>query len=150
MKTLPTSFSKARKICCEISCGAPRAIQPLEKTGKLFPILGKTCAAALLLFPASAETVGVRPYEMDWAGRTNDDHAPLVDFENLDGWTVTNHAWHAIEADLAPWAGQSVRFKLIADVGPRNNSSGDWACWAQPRIENLRPVLRRQLEATKP
>jgi hypothetical protein len=64
--------------------------------------------------------------------------------------TVTNHAWHAIEADLAPWAGQSVRIKLIADVGPKNNSSGDWACWAQPRIESLRPVLRRQLETTKP
>ncbi|MCX7009054.1 MAG: hypothetical protein NTY53_17700 [Kiritimatiellaeota bacterium] len=31
----------------------------------------------------------MRPYEMDWAGRTNDDHAPLVDFEKLDGWVVT-------------------------------------------------------------
>ena len=37
---------------------------------------------------ASEEVVGKRPYEMDWAGRLKDDHAPLVDFENLDGWTV--------------------------------------------------------------
>ncbi len=32
--------------------------------------------------------VGQRPYEMVWANRTNDDHAPLVDFENLSGWHV--------------------------------------------------------------
>ena len=34
------------------------------------------------------EKVGVRPYEMDWAGRTKDDWPALVDFENLAGWTV--------------------------------------------------------------
>ncbi len=34
------------------------------------------------------EAVGKRPYEMDWANRFQDDHPPLVDFENLDGWTV--------------------------------------------------------------
>jgi hypothetical protein len=64
--------------------------------------------------------------------------------------TVTNHAWHVIEADLSKWAGHSVRLKLIADVGPRNNSSGDWACWAEQRLESLRPVLRRQFEAVAP
>jgi hypothetical protein len=34
------------------------------------------------------EVVGKRPYEMDWANRFQDDHPSLVDFENLDGWTV--------------------------------------------------------------
>lgn len=34
------------------------------------------------------EKIGVRPYEMDWAGRTEEVRKPLVDFENLDGWTV--------------------------------------------------------------
>ena len=34
------------------------------------------------------EAVGKRPYEMDWANRFQDDHPPLVDFENMDGWTV--------------------------------------------------------------
>ncbi len=63
--------------------------------------------------------------------------------------TVTNHAWHAIVADLSKWAGKNVRLKLVADVGPRNNSSGDWACWAEQRIESLQPVLRRSIEATK-
>ena len=35
-----------------------------------------------------AQTVGVRPYEMDWAGRVEDDHpeAVLADFEE-EGWT---------------------------------------------------------------
>ena len=47
-------------------------------------------AATALAGPAMAseETVGSRPYEMVWAARTSDDHPPLVDFENLDGWTA--------------------------------------------------------------
>ncbi len=42
--------------------------------------------------PASAaETngpVGKRPYELDWANRTQDAHQPLVEFEELTGWRV--------------------------------------------------------------
>ena len=34
------------------------------------------------------EAVGRRPYEMVWANRTSDTRPPLLDFENLDGWTV--------------------------------------------------------------
>ncbi|MFH1267689.1 MAG: hypothetical protein ABIK89_18390, partial [Planctomycetota bacterium] len=48
------------------------------------------CLAPLLL-PAlaiGAEPVGQRPYEMVWAGRTEDTHPALVDFENIEGWTV--------------------------------------------------------------
>ena len=37
---------------------------------------------------AADEIVGSRPYEMDWANRLQDDHPPLVSFENIDGWTV--------------------------------------------------------------
>ena len=51
------------------------------------------CLFMLLSLVAAAfgaeEVVGKRPYEMDWANRFQDDHPPLVDFENLDGWTVT-------------------------------------------------------------
>jgi hypothetical protein len=39
-----------------------------------------------------------------------------------------------------------VRLQLISDVGPQDNSSGDWACWAEMRIESLQPVLQRTLE----
>ncbi|MFZ2642461.1 MAG: hypothetical protein WA117_15810 [Verrucomicrobiia bacterium] len=55
------------------------------------------------------------------------------------------HAWAPLEADLSRWAGRTIRVKLISDVGPANNSSGDWACWANPRIENREPVLKTTL-----
>jgi hypothetical protein len=51
------------------------------------------------------------------------------------------HAWTPLEADLSAWAGKRVRIKLISDVGPDDNSSGDWACWTGMRIETLRPTL---------
>ena len=51
------------------------------------------------------------------------------------------HAWTPIEANLAAWTGQCVQIKLISDVGPADNSSGDWACWADMRIESADPVL---------
>src|SRR5512147_1237278 len=37
---------------------------------------------------AEPERVGTRPYELDWAGRTEDAVPPLVDFEDLSGWRV--------------------------------------------------------------
>ncbi|MFH1264578.1 MAG: hypothetical protein ABIK89_02540, partial [Planctomycetota bacterium] len=52
------------------------------------------------------------------------------------------HAWTPLEADLAPWAGKQVRIKLTSDVGPDDNSSGDWACWTALRIETAGPALR--------
>ncbi|MGD9494872.1 MAG: hypothetical protein AB7Y46_01050, partial [Armatimonadota bacterium] len=42
------------------------------------------CASAAL----AQEQVGRRPYEMDWAGRTEDHQPALIDFEDLSGWTV--------------------------------------------------------------
>ena len=43
--------------------------------------------------PASNEdeadaVAGVRPYEMEWAGRDGPKHPQLADFEDLDGWRV--------------------------------------------------------------
>ncbi|MCX7826163.1 MAG: hypothetical protein N2689_11485, partial [Verrucomicrobiae bacterium] len=52
------------------------------------------------------------------------------------------HAWTPLEADLSRWAGKTIRLKLISDVGPSNNSSGDWACWANLRIESREPILK--------
>ena len=31
---------------------------------------------------------GQRPYELDWAGRYDDDHEPFIDFETDEAWTV--------------------------------------------------------------
>ena len=59
---------------------------------------------------------------------------------------VTTHAWLPIEADLSPWAGQTVSLKLISDVGPEDNSSGDWASWAEMRIESTTQELKWSLD----
>jgi len=37
---------------------------------------------------SASEKIGKRPYELDWAKRTEDDHPPLVDFEDVGGWRV--------------------------------------------------------------
>ncbi len=49
------------------------------------------------------------------------------------------HAWAEWELDLSPWRGQQITLKLVADVGKDNNSVGDWACWADLRIESREP-----------
>jgi hypothetical protein len=60
--------------------------------------------------------------------------------------TVLAHAWEPIEADLSPWAGKTVQIKIISDVGRGDNSVGDWACWADMKIESLRERLVRELD----
>lgn len=59
---------------------------------------------------------------------------------------LIDHVWAPFEADLSRWAGQKVRLKLIADVGEGDDSSGDWAGWADPVLETLNPLLSRRLE----
>jgi len=59
--------------------------------------------------------------------------------------TCVEHAWSPLEADLAPWAGKSIQLKLIADVGPKENSSGDWAAWAKLRVESRGEQLQTTL-----
>ncbi len=56
------------------------------------------------------------------------------------------HAWTSLAADLSRWAGQSFRLKLISDVGPADNSSGDWACWANMRLESREPVMQATVQ----
>ena len=48
-----------------------------------------------LLVAAPCSAFGVRPYELDWAERLEDDHPPLVDFEDLSGWRVVTKNAHA-------------------------------------------------------
>jgi hypothetical protein len=51
------------------------------------------------------------------------------------------HAWSPMSADLSRWAGKKVRLKLIADVGRQDNSAGDWACWADMKLQSSAPLL---------
>jgi hypothetical protein len=60
----------------------------------------------------------------------------------------TEHDWTPLAADLSPWAGQSVRLRLVADVGPLGDSVGDWACWADVRIESRDPLPCYSLHPT--
>lgn len=58
---------------------------------------------------------------------------------------VDRHAWLPIEGDLSAWAGKTVQIKLVSDVGDADDSSGDWACWADMRVETREPSLVRTL-----
>ena len=50
-------------------------------------------AATSTSWSEDKEVVGQRPYEMEWANRTEPTHPPLIDFEDLTGWRVeTNNA----------------------------------------------------------
>lgn len=60
------------------------------------------------------------------------------------------HAWSELSGDLAPWAGQSIRVKLIADCGTNDNTSGDWASWADAAIASSKPALVLALHDTEP
>jgi len=59
------------------------------------------------------------------------------------------HGWAPLEGDLTPWAGKTVRIKLISDVGPDDNSTGDWARWTLPRIESRTPIIALSVHDTK-
>lgn len=60
--------------------------------------------------------------------------------------TVTEHRWDLISADLSAYAGQKITLVLISDVGPNDDSSGDWACWADMRIESSRQMVSYELD----
>lgn len=55
--------------------------------------------------------------------------------------TGVQGAWRELSADLSAFAGQTVRLRLIADVGPKDDSTADWASWGEPTIR-LRESLR--------
>jgi hypothetical protein len=61
--------------------------------------------------------------------------------------TITRHEWTPIEANLSRWKGQTIRLKLMADPGPKDNSSGDWGGWAEMRLESAEPQWQQSLTA---
>ncbi|MCX8156395.1 MAG: hypothetical protein N3J91_08115 [Verrucomicrobiae bacterium] len=61
--------------------------------------------------------------------------------------TIGRHEWQRLEVDLTQWQGRQVVVQLETDVGPKDNSSGDWGCWAEVHLETLRPVWYYSLAA---
>ncbi len=58
--------------------------------------------------------------------------------------------WAHQHVDLSPFAGREVAIKLIADVGPADNSYSDWACWGEPRVTLGEDVMAVEIHTTRP
>ncbi len=56
--------------------------------------------------------------------------------------------WTPLVCNLSPWRGKTVRFRLVADVGPNDNSSADWAAWSEIRLVSTEPILQTTLHET--
>jgi hypothetical protein len=79
-----------------------------------------TCLTIVLPLTAG-EKPGERPYEMVWAGHSEDARPPSVDFENLDGWTVDVHNAQATfeRSREQPLRGRSVGKLVYRGAGAR-------------------------------
>lgn len=60
--------------------------------------------------------------------------------------TVTKHEWLPMEADLSPWAGKTIALVMVSDPGPKDDTSGDWSIWGEPRIEEKTPQVTYLLD----
>ena len=58
--------------------------------------------------------------------------------------------WEDHAVDLSPWSGRRVRVKLVADVGPKDNSYSDWGAWSRPVIELAQPYVRLSVHQGRP
>ena len=62
--------------------------------------------------------------------------------------THKRHCWIPLKVDLSRFAGKTIYLKLIADVGPAGDSSGDWANWGDLSFNSMEPVLVTTLHET--
>jgi hypothetical protein len=61
---------------------------------------------------------------------------------------IGNH-WEQITADLSHWSGKTIRLLLITDVGPNNDSSADWACWADLKLSGIRESAESKVQSAE-
>ncbi|MDR1270986.1 MAG: hypothetical protein LBK82_15835 [Planctomycetaceae bacterium] len=54
-------------------------------------------------------------------------------------WAERN--WSPFICDLSAWKGKTVRLRLVADVGTKNNSVADWAAWANLKLVSTKQSL---------
>lgn len=53
--------------------------------------------------------------------------------------------WRELVADLTKFAGRTVWLRLIADVGPNDNPTADWASWGEPTLRGKESKRRLEL-----
>ena len=58
--------------------------------------------------------------------------------------------WKKLRMDLPKFGGRKIALRLVTDVGPRDNSSSDWAVWGEPRIVLAIDHLLPEVFETKP
>ena len=64
----------------------------------------------------------------------------------LDETTLSEHKWIPFTADLSKWRGKKVTMRLVSDVGPTGNSTGDHAAWADMVIRKKEKILAYRLD----
>lgn len=93
--------------------------------------------------PLLKTSVALRPYV--WENRSDgvtfaisvDDGGHVTDLSSRfvnPGDNLNDRAWLAMDVDLSPYAGRSVRIVLTTSPGPAGNVGWDWAMWGDPRI----------------
>ncbi|MBQ8362523.1 MAG: hypothetical protein IJX36_01185, partial [Thermoguttaceae bacterium] len=65
--------------------------------------------------------------------------------QTLAETTVAKHEWKPLEADLSAFGGKKISLLVVADVGPNDDSSGDWGVATTPRLESSETSLVRRL-----
>ncbi len=60
--------------------------------------------------------------------------------------TVVEFQWQDVEADLSAYAGKKISLLVVSDCGPNNDTSGDWGCVADLRLESSEKTLVRELK----
>jgi hypothetical protein len=58
----------------------------------------------------------------------------------------SQRSWTALTADLSKWQGKTIRLKLVADVGVKDNSTADWGAWAEIKLVPTKKVLITTVE----
>ncbi len=88
------------------------------------------------LSAAAGEEIGQRPYELQWAGRLDDTRAPLIDFENLTGWTTS--VQNAV-AEFVPSREQQLWGDQVGKLTYRGLGSGPVVTLSPPQPISLSP-----------
>lgn len=78
----------------------------------------------------AVESVGQRPYELEWAGKTEDDIRPLIDFETMNDWDVrTANA----EASFEPSREVQLWGNYVAKFTYRQTGQGNASIFIAPK-----------------